>query len=151
MSRQSLLLVSRRDLLAACSGPEADRVIRTLAGLTQQGFQFVATANQPNEWSKNKAVSKRSKIGPRRLRDRLAEAGGVLDGVYYIPQSLLTQRTKRSEALRDLMDRFGLNPESCYLLSSNKKLIAVAKNLGINTYIINEKQGIMDLLKQLQK
>ena len=151
MNRQALLLVSRRDLIEAFASPEADQVIRSLAGLTQQGYQLVATANQPDEWTKNNAVSRRSKPGPKRLRDRLAEAGGVLDGVYYIPQSLLTQRTKREEALKDLMARFGLQADACHLVSSNRKLISVAESLGINTYKINGKEGLQALLATLRK
>ena len=111
----------------------------------------MATANQPDEWTKNNAVSRRSKPGPKRLRDRLAEAGGVLDGVYYIPQSLLTQRTRREEALKDLMARFGLQADSCHLVSSNKKLISIAESLGINTYKINAKEGLQALLTSLRK
>ena len=151
MNRQSLLLISRKDLIDAFSRSDADQVIRMLAGLTQQGYQLVATANQPDEWSKNNAVSRRSKPGPKRLRDSLAEAGGVLDGVYYIPQSLLTQRTRREEALKDLMARFGLQAASCHLLSSNKKLISVAKSLGINSIKINDKKGLHAPLTRLRK
>ena len=142
-------MISRRDLIDVFSDIDSEHAVRSLAGLTQRGYQLVATANQPDEWSRNNAVSKRSKPGPKRLRDRLAEAGGVLDGVYYIPQSLLTQRTKREEALKDLMSRFGLGPATCHLVSSNRKLIAVADSLGINTYRINGKQSFQDILKTL--
>jgi hypothetical protein len=151
VSRQLLLLISRKDLIDAGSGADSDRLMRQLAGLTRKGFHFVATASQPDAWSKSKAVSKRSRPGPKRLRDRLAESGGILDGVYYIPQSLLTQRTRREEALMDLLSRFGSNASDCYLLSSNRKLLATASNLGINTLKITENNQLTKLLKQLQE
>lgn len=151
MNRQPLLLISRRDLLNSTAGPEGDQLVRTLASLTRKGFHFVATASQPDEWSKSKAVSKRSRPGPKRIRDRLAEAGGILDGVYYIPQSLLTQRTRREEALKDLLERFGTLASDCFLVSSNRNFIKTAKGLGINTRKIKDKQDINSLLIQLRK
>jgi len=151
MNHQPLLLISRKDLLDATSGQEGDRVVRTLASLTRKGFHFVATASQPNEWSKSKAVSKRSRPGPKRIRDRLAEAGGILDGVYYIPQSLLTQRTRREEALKDILERFGTIASDCFLVSSNRNFIKSAKGLGINTRKITDEQDMDSLLVGLRK
>ncbi|MBT8040631.1 MAG: hypothetical protein HKO85_10355 [Xanthomonadales bacterium] len=147
MSGQHLLLVSRRDLIQANDGPEADRLIRALASLTRQGFHFVATASQPDEWSRRRAESKRSRRGPRRLRDRLAEAGGVLDGVYYIPHSLLTQRARREEAIGDLLERFGTKASDCYLVTTNKKFIAAAKKFGVKAQKVN---NINSLCKKLE-
>ena len=149
MSRQALLLISRRDLIEAGSAEDGDRLIRRLSGLTRQGFHFVATASQPDEWSKSKAVSKRSRPGPKRIRDRLAESGGILDGVYYIPQSLLTQRTRREEAIRDLLSRFGSKPKDCHLFSSNTNFIKTASNMGLKAEKIDEKKRLIDLLDQL--
>lgn len=151
MNRQPLLLVSRRDFIEASDGPEGDFVIRTVAELTRTGFHFVATASQPDEWSRNNAVSKRSRPGPKKIRDRLADAGGILDGVYYIPQSLLTQQTRREEALTDLLDRFATMAVDCYLASSNRKLISAASKLGINTLKISQKQSLGDHLDALLK
>jgi len=149
VSRQALLLISRRDLLKASEGKEGERLVRALATITLQGFQFVATASQPHEWSRRQAESKRSQRGPRRLRDRLAEAGGVLDGVYYIPHSLLTQRARREEAIRDLLERFGTDAAACYLLSSNRKFLATAESLGVNTREISENNKLCDVLSDL--
>ena len=149
MNGQPLLLISRRDLLAAGDGEEGEALFRSLAELTRAGFHFVATASQPDEWSKNSAVSKRSKPGPKRIRDRLAEAGGILDGVYYMPQSLLTQQTRREEALTDLLQRFATTAANCYLVSSNRKLIAAGKKLGLNTRKISNKQPIEAVLNEL--
>ncbi len=150
MTRQPLLLISRKDLIEASEGDGGDRLVRTLANLTRAGFHFVATASQPDVWSRSSAVSKRSRPGPKRLRDRMAEAGGILDGVYYIPQSLLTQRTRREEAIRDILNRFGVLEENCYLASSNRKFLSTAANFGVKTLKIDEKHRLQDHLDFLQ-
>ena len=149
MGRQHLLLISRRDLVEATSGTGADRTLRALASLTRRGVHFVATASQPEEWSRSQAESKRSKPGPKRLRDRLGESGGVLDGVYYIPNSLLTQKARREEAIRDLSARFGIPAGDCFLYSSNRKFLAAASGLGVNVEKINESRPLCELLEAL--
>lgn len=126
-------------------------MIRSLARLTQMGYHFVATASQPDEWSKSSAISKRSRPGPKRIRDKLAEAGGILDGVYYIPQSLLTQQTRREEALKDLMERYAISERDCYLVSSNRKLLSAAGKQGINCLKITNKQTLGCILKELAR
>lgn len=151
MSRQLLLLVSNRDLFEATTGAEADRTLRALASLTRRGVRFVVTASQPEEWSRSQAESKRSKPGPKRLRDRLSESGGVLDGVYYIPNSLLTQKARREEALRDLSARFGIPTGDCCLFSSNRKFLAAAAGLGVNVEKINENKPLYKILESLEK
>lgn len=148
-NHQPLLLISRRDLLASGDKPESEALFRVLAELTRAGYHFVATASQPDEWSKTSALSKRSQPGPRRIRDRLAEAGGILDGVYYIPQSLLTQQTRREEALKDLLQRFTTSAENCYLASSNRKLVSAARKLGIHSRKISNKHTLKDILLEL--
>ena len=150
MSRQLLLLISRKDLVEATSGSDADRTLRALASLTRQGVHFVATASQPEEWSRSQAESKRSRPGPKRLRDRLAESGGVLDGVYYIPNSLLTQKARREEAIRDLCGRFGLSAGDCYLFSSNRKFLGAASGMGVNAEKINGNNSLGSLLEALE-
>ena len=66
--------------------------------------------------------------------------------VIYIPQSLLTQRTRREEAIRDILDRFGVLAENCYLASSNRKFLSTAAKFGVNTLKIDEKQGLQEHL-----
>src|SRR6056300_675834 len=100
MQKQPLLLISRRDILAASQQPDGRRVIQVLANLTRQGYQLVATASLSKEWNKNLAISKRSAPIPKGVRQIISEAGGTMDGVYYVPQSLLTQRAHRETALK---------------------------------------------------
>ena len=82
---------------------------------------------------------------------RLSDAGGILDGVYYVPRSLLTQKRNREQAFKDIMQRYSLDPESCHLYSSSQKFVSVAKELGINATHLNEQQGLIKNLKALLK
>lgn len=150
VNRQILLLISRRDLVEATSGAGADSTLRALGSLTRRGAYFVATASQPEEWSRSQAESKRSRPGPKRLRDRLSESGGVLDGVYYIPNSLLTQKARREEAIRDLCGRFGVPTVDCYLFSSNRKFLSAAAGLGVNVEKISGSKSLRDLIEELE-
>lgn len=149
MNPHPLLLVSRRDLLGACNGPEGERQVRQLANLTRRGYRLVTTASQPDEWSRSKAESKRCKAPSQRIRDRIAEAGGVLNGIYYIPQSLLTQKTRREEALKDLLSRFSTEPDDCYLVSSNRSFLAVAHKMGIRDIRLDEDTDLAAALEGL--
>ena len=71
----------------------------------------------------------------------------MLDGVYYIPHSLLTQKARREEAIRDLLERFGAQATDCYLVTNNKKFIAAAKKVGVKAQKI---KNINSLCKKLE-
>lgn len=133
MPSKPLLLISRSDLREAAEGDGGDRLVRLLARLTRQGFHLLSVASQPDDWSSKNAVSRRSQPVQRTLRQRVSEAGGQIDGVYYIPRSVLTQKKKRLDALQDIMSRFGMEPSRVYLLSSGRKLLNAADSLGMNT------------------
>jgi hypothetical protein len=146
---QNLLLISRSDLRSACEGPGGERVIRKLAKLTREGFQLLSVASQPDDWSKSRAMRRRSQPIPRGVRQRIAESGGHLDGVYYIPRSMLTQKKKHEEALRDIMARFDTSMDRCFLISGDKKLRASAESLDIKSFKISKKSDLYELLDQL--
>ena len=76
----------------------------------------------------------------------ISEAGGTMDGVYYVPQSLLTQRTNRETALKDILARFGTPPSQCYLFSSSRKFVAAARRLDIKAFDIDSKNSLSKLL-----
>jgi hypothetical protein len=149
MGRQPLLIISRRDIMDLDDGPERHAALRALAQLTRQGYQLVSTASLSNDWSKNLAVSSRSHPGPKGLRQLIEDAGGVLDAVYYVPQSLLTQKTLREGALKDILSRFGATPEDCYLLSSGRKLVAIAASLGIRAHDVGDGASLASELTKL--
>lgn len=151
MARHPLLIIGRRDILGLADGPHGSGVLRQLAQLTRQGFQLVATASLTHDWSKNEAVSSRSKPGPKGLRQRIEDAGGALDAVYYVTHSLLTQKTRRETALRDILERFAVAADDCYLLSSSRKFVVVAESLGIRADVITEDRPLPNLLDELRE
>ena len=149
MAPHPLLIIGRRDALALADDPGGGDAIGTLARLTRQGFQLVSTASLTHDWSKNEAVSSRSQPRPPGLRQRIEEAGGVLDAVYYVPHSLLTQKTRRETALRDILARFAVAADDCYLFSSSRKFVAIAEALGIHAEVITEARPLPTLLAAL--
>lgn len=148
MQKQPLLLISRRDIQAASQQKGGKRLVQLLANLTRQGFQLLATASLSNEWTRNLAVSRRSLPAPRGVRQMISEAGGTMDGVYYVPQSLLTQRTNREIALKDILTRFGTPPSECYLFSSSRKFVSAARRLDIKAFDIDSKNSLQQLLTE---
>lgn len=149
MPNQSLLLISRFDLREAANGPAGERLIRKLARLTRQGYHLLSVASQPDDWTRKDAISRRSQPQPRSIRQRVSEAGGHLDGVYYIPRSVLTQKKNRLDSLRDIMSRFGMEPGNVYLLSSSKKLLKAAESLGINPLKVSRQAPLTKILSDL--
>jgi hypothetical protein len=129
MGSPSLLLISRDDILAHTREVDGDRLFRLLSRLTRQGFQFLSTAPQPEEWY---SCHDEGLLGPGSIRSRLSESGGTLDGVYYIPRSSLTQRRSRQEALNDILERYNTQAQSCFLFSSSRKFVRAASRMGIH-------------------
>jgi hypothetical protein len=154
VAEQQLLMISRDDILRMGSGKQGERLFRTLARLTRAGFQLLATAPQPDDWSRDHGGPDDALLGPESIRKRLADAGGVLDGIYYVPRSLFTQRRNREAALTDIMKRYGIAPGHCHLFSASRKFVEAASGLGIDaTALTNDKQlmhGLKELLKQVE-
>lgn len=148
-SEHKLLLISRDDILAVMKEAAAERVFRLLAILTRQGYHLLATAPQPEQWSGEHGSPDDALLGPESIRKRLADAGGKLDGVYYLRRSLLTQRRNREDALEDILRRYGVRAENCILISSRRKFMASARSLGFQTRPLDRETGLQDTLEQL--
>lgn len=146
MGSASLILISRDDILAHAQGDSGDRLFRLLSRLTRQGFQLLSTAPQPEEWY---SCHDEALLGPESIRKRLAESGGTLDGVYYIPRSSLTQRRNRQEALRDILERYNTGVKDCFLFSSSRKFVRAASQMGINATQLSGPGSLEPALKQL--
>ena len=110
MSGQKLLIVSRDLLLAADRVADAALVYRQLATLNRRGFSLLLTAPEPDHWVPTRGSVDNALQSQAGLRDRIQQAGGDLDGVYYVPRSLLTQDRNRMGALQDMLLRYGLGP-----------------------------------------
>lgn len=151
MAEQRLLMISRDDILKVGARRHGERLFRTLARLTRIGYQLLATAPQPDEWSQANGGPDDALLGPQSIRKRLADVGGVIDGIYYVPRSLFTQRRNREEALHDIMTRYAIDPDHCYLYSSSRKFVEAAMGLGIHATVLIEGRGLMNELKTLLK
>jgi len=154
MADQQLLMISRDDILRVGASKQGDRLFRTLARLTRSGFQLLATASQPDDWTRDHGGPDDALLGPDSIRKRLEDAGGVLDGIYYVPRSLFTQRRNREAALADIMKRYGLAPGNCHLFSSSRKFVEVASGMGIKATDLSSgiplMQGLKLLLQKLE-
>lgn len=151
MPDQRLLMISRDDILEVGAAKQSDRLFRTLARLTRLGFQLLATAPQPDDWSREHGGPDDALLGPDSIRKRLADAGGTMDGVYYVPKSLFTQKRNREAALRDIMKRYAVEPRQCRLLSSSRKFVDAARELGIDATALDDSKQLMQELKSLLK
>jgi len=119
MAEQRLLMISRDDILRLGAGEQGDRFYRMLARLTRSGFQLLATAPQPDDWSRDHGGPDDALLGPDSIRKRLADAGGILDGIYYVPRSLFTQRRNREQALQDILERYAIRPVTSTVPAEN--------------------------------
>jgi hypothetical protein len=151
MQERRLLLISRDDILKVADDKHSTRLFRLLARFTRHHFHVLATAPQPDRWSATHGGPDDALLGPDSIRKRLADAGGVLDGVYYVPRSLLTQKRNREQALQDMMHRYSVIPDHCHLLSSSKKFVGTAVSLGIHAVYLNRERTLMNELKALSQ
>jgi hypothetical protein len=149
MQERYLLLISRDDILENMAGEHDTRLFRLLARFTRSGYHLLATAAQPEQWSSKHGGPDEALLGPNSIRKHLSDAGGALDGVYYVPRSLLTQRRNRVQALQDMLQRYAVNPDHCYLFSSSRPFVAVANELGIHATGLDGKTLLLDCLKEL--
>lgn len=148
MKKQRLLLISRDDIVDVLDGKHDTRLFRILARFTHQGYHLLATAPQPDRWSSSGGPDD-TLLGSGSIRERLADAGGVLDGVYYVQRSLLTQKRNRIQALQDILQRYAASPDHCHLFSSSKKFVQVARELGIHATHLNRERTLSSELKSL--
>ncbi len=149
MQERRLLLISRDDILSGLQDDDDTRLLRLLARFTRAGYHLLATASQPENWSSRKQGPDEALLGPNSIRKRLADVGGTLDGVYYVPRSLLTQKRNRVQALEDMMQRYAVPPERCYLFSSSRPYVAVGSDLGINATHLTPSRTLLPELTAL--
>jgi hypothetical protein len=153
-SEHEILLISRDDILAVIKEGEAtgvERVFRLLASLTRHGFHLLVTAPQPEQWTGEHGSPDDALFGPDSIRKRLSDAGGKLDGVYYLRRSLLTQRRNREDALEDILRRYGVRAENCTLISSRRKFLIAARGLGFQTNRLSRENTLQEALEPLAR
>lgn len=153
-SQQRLLMISRNDILEVAESPGQKELFRLIAWLTRHGYHLLATAAMPDHGNSRESWLKgggdASLVGPESIRSRIDEAGGTLDGVYYVPRSLLTQHRNRIESLRDMMQRYSVSPASTYLFSSSKKWADAALELDIQATFLDKAERLLPELERLK-
>jgi hypothetical protein len=149
MQNRRLLLISRDDILRSTGEKQDRKLFRLLARFTRLGYHLLATAPQPEHWSSKHGGPDDALLGPESIRKRLADAGGVLDGVYYVPRSLLTQKRNREQSLQDILQRYSASPDQCHLLSSSKKFVQAAEGLSIHAVHLNKDHKLINELEAL--
>ncbi len=143
MARAKLLLLSR-DTLAAYGehgegrSDEAEKVYRLLAGLHRHGVYLLLTAPAPDSWVPTKGGSDASLALQREIQAAVWDAGAEMDGIYYVPRSLLTQDRNRIGALRDILERYKLDGSETLLISGSTPFLKAADRLGIRTVWVSD-------------
>ena len=155
MSAQALLLISRNDILEVSEGPESRKLFQLLSWLTRNGFHLMATAAMPDpnnsreRWLKGGGDP--SLFGPGSIRSKLDEAGGTLDGVYYVPRSFIAQNRNRIRSLDDVMKRYAVSPQITYLYSSSRKWAEAAEKLDIRSVCLAKPRKLIEELARLKQ
>ena len=144
--RKNLLIVSRDTLLLCEKRVESERIFRLLANINRKGWHLLLTAPEPDQWFPTRGSVDHALADQGRLQEKLQAAGGYLEGVYYVPRSLLTQNRNREGALKDILLRYASAVEDALLISGSVPFIKAAKRLGLETHVINEnKDGSSNL------
>jgi hypothetical protein len=146
-----LLLISRDNILPVMDSESGEQTFRLLASLTRHGYHLLATAPQPDQWKGKRDSPDNALLGPNSIRMRLSDAGGVLDGVYYVRRSMLTQKRNRVDALLDILQRYAAKPEDATLLSSSRSFVKAARQIGLNATQLNRHQDLVVKLSQLAR
>ena len=153
---QRLLLISRDTLQAALDAtpdePSVQRIFRMLATLSRHGFHLLLTAPEPERWVPTRGNVDVALNSQNTLMERTRVAGGELEGVYYVPRSLLTQDRNREGALLDILKRYALQAGDATLLSSSAPFLKAAERLGLSIVeIIPPGKTGSTLVKELKK
>ena len=153
---QRLLLISRDTLQAALDAtpdePSVQRIFRMLATLSRHGFHLLLTAPEPERWVPTRGNVDDALNSQNTLMERTRMAGGELEGVYYVPRSLLTQDRNREGALLDILKRYALQAGDATLLSSSAPFLKAAERLGLSIVeIIPPGKTGSTLVKELKK
>jgi len=126
-----LLIISRDLLLQARNGVHSEPLFRLLAGLGRRGYRIILTASEPERWLPTRGTVDQALVDQQELTRGVRSAGGDLDGVYYVPRSLLTQDRNRTGALEDILARYGVKAGAAILISSSTPFLRAAERLGI--------------------
>ncbi len=145
-----LLIVSCKVLLTAEQSTSGPVIFRQLARRTREGAHLLLTAAEPDQWFPTRGTQDNVLGTQGRLQERMQEAGGDLDGIYYVPRSMFTQDRKRAAALEDILLRYTCEASNATLISTSKAFLKAARRLGIHVVTLDDgEQGMETLLQTL--
>lgn len=129
-----LLIISRDALLDALSEKDTRPLFRSIAALQHRGLRLLLTAAEPDRWLPTRKNVDSALNTQRELLESFRAAGGDLEGVYYVPRSLLTQDRNREFALKDILRRYSLPADEATLISSSNPFVRAAQRLGLRAF-----------------
>jgi hypothetical protein len=162
-TEQKLLIISRDTLLDALTGTPSETpsghsvnlIFRLLARLSRRGFRLLLTASEPERWVPTRGNVDDALNRQSALVEQARSAGGELEGIYYVPRSLLTQDRNREGAIRDILNRYTVDASGAILISSSSPFVKAADRVGLATVEIapvgKPAPDLVSALKNLDK
>ena len=144
-----VLIISRDALLRVHEEQADSHVFRALAKITRQGVHLLLTAPEPEQWLPTRGSMDGVLTRQGILQESLSDAGGDLDGVYYVPRSLFTQDRNREGALRDILERYSVGADQAVLISASVPFIKAAQRLHIATYPLADKSDSAQAIEKV--
>jgi hypothetical protein len=149
-----LLLISRKLLQDQDDDRPDDAVYRILAGFHRRGVNLLLTAPAPDAWKPTRGDPDTALALQGHIQNAVWEAGGEMDGVYYVRRSLFTQDRNRTGALNDILGRYHVKPDQAALISSSSAFLKAAGTLGIQCHHVSHEAGskssLLNLLKKVK-
>ncbi len=130
-SELKLLIISRDTLLDALKDASSKKIFRTMARISRRGTHILLSAPEPERWVPTRGNVDNALNQQNELMKLANEAGGGIEGVYYVPRSLLTQDRNRKGALTDILKRYSVPAKNAVLISSSSPFIKAARRMGI--------------------
>jgi hypothetical protein len=138
VAKIKLLMISRKVLEAHASGKDGDTVYRRLAGIHRRGVHLLITVAAPDAWKPTRGDADSDLALQGKIQEAIWEAGGEMDGVYYVRRSFFTQDRNRTGALNDILSRYHVKASKAALISSSTAFLKAATGLGINCHQIDQ-------------
>lgn len=133
-----LVIISRNSLTAALDEDQSMEIFRALAGLSRRGHRIILTAPAPDRWVPTRKTVDGALESQRDLTQKARMEGADIEGVYYVPRSLLTQDRNREGALKDILARYRVSADRVTLISGSAPFLKAASRLSIETVDVSE-------------
>lgn len=133
-----LIIISRDALLEALQGEDSRSIFREMAALSRRGHRILLTAPEPDRWVPTRKTVDGALDNQRELTDLARTEGADIEGIYYVPRSLLTQDRNREGALTDILSRYARRPDQATLISSSPPFLRAAERLEIEAIEVSD-------------